>query len=117
MRSFTWTGLVLTAALLLVGAYFTFTAVQGPYGLFQRIQIEEPRFGIEPEVTAKVARMRLRIFEVGVSYNGRTYGEGKKIGWKDGVRCLYAILKYNLIKKRGKSPTPSASAGSPLTRD
>jgi glycosyltransferase involved in cell wall biosynthesis len=56
--------------------------------------IEEDRFGIEPELTAKVAKMRLRIYEVPVSYQGRTYAEGKKIGWKDGVRALYCIVKY-----------------------
>ena len=59
--------------------------------------IEENRFGFEPEITAKVAKMRPRIFEVGISYNGRTYEEGKKIGWKDGVRALYCIVRYNLF--------------------
>lgn len=58
------------------------------------IEVEENRFGIEPELTAKVAKMRLRIYEVPVSYRGRTYAEGKKIGWKDGVRALYCIVKY-----------------------
>jgi hypothetical protein len=58
--------------------------------------IEEDRFGIEPELTAKVAKMRLRIYEVPVSYQGRTYAEGKKIGWKDGVRALYCIVKYGV---------------------
>jgi glycosyltransferase involved in cell wall biosynthesis len=62
--------------------------------VIQSIEIEEDRFGFEPEITAKVARRRLRIFEVGISYSGRTYDEGKKIGWKDGVRALYCILKY-----------------------
>jgi glycosyltransferase involved in cell wall biosynthesis len=60
------------------------------------IQVEEDRFGIEPELTAKVAKLRLRIYEVPVSYQGRTYEEGKKIGWKDGVRALYCILKYGI---------------------
>jgi len=60
------------------------------------ITVEESRFGIEPELTAKVAKQRLRIYEVPVSYQGRTYEEGKKIGWKDGVRALYCILKYGL---------------------
>jgi glycosyltransferase involved in cell wall biosynthesis len=64
----------------------------------QSFEIEEPRFGIEPEITAKVARGGFRIYEVGVSYSGRTYEEGKKIGWKDGVRALYCILKYNVRK-------------------
>ncbi len=60
------------------------------------IQIEEDRFGVEPELTAKVAKMRLRIYEVPVSYRGRTYEEGKKIGWKDGVRAVYCIVKYGV---------------------
>ncbi|MCI0669097.1 MAG: glycosyltransferase family 2 protein [Myxococcaceae bacterium] len=60
------------------------------------IRIEEDRFGFEPEVTAKVARGGWRIFEVPISYHGRTYEEGKKIGWKDGVRALYAIAKYSV---------------------
>jgi glycosyltransferase involved in cell wall biosynthesis len=60
------------------------------------IEIEEDRFGIEPELTAKVAKRRLRIYEVPVSYQGRTYAEGKKIGWKDGVRALYCIFKYGV---------------------
>lgn len=65
--------------------------------VIQSIQIQEKRFGFEPEVTAKVARMRCRIYEVGISYYGRTYSEGKKIGWRDGVRALYCIVRYNLI--------------------
>jgi glycosyltransferase involved in cell wall biosynthesis len=64
--------------------------------IIQAITIEENRFGFEPEITAKLAKQNLRIFEVGISYNGRTYEEGKKIGWKDGVRAIYCILKYNL---------------------
>jgi glycosyltransferase involved in cell wall biosynthesis len=60
------------------------------------IEVEESRFGIEPELTAKVAKQRLRIYEVPISYQGRTYAEGKKIGWKDGVRALYCIFKYGL---------------------
>ncbi len=66
--------------------------------VIQQIQIEENRFGIEPEVTAKVARMRCRIYEVGITYSGRTYEEGKKIGWKDGVRAIYCIVKYNWFR-------------------
>lgn len=65
-------------------------------GILQRIPLREDRFGIEPELTAKVARLGCRIYEVGVSYSGRTYAEGKKIGWKDGVRALWCIVKYNL---------------------
>lgn len=62
--------------------------------VIRRITIEEDRFGLEPELTAKVANMKLRIYEVPISYQGRTYAEGKKIGWKDGVRALYCIFKY-----------------------
>ena len=68
--------------------------------VIQSINIRENRFGFEPEVTAKIAKMNLRIYEVGISYYGRTYDEGKKIGWKDGVRAIYCILKYNLWAKR-----------------
>jgi glycosyltransferase involved in cell wall biosynthesis len=64
--------------------------------VIQQITIEENRFGFEPEITAKVARLDCRVFEVGIGYNGRTYTEGKKIGWKDGVRAIWCILKYNL---------------------
>jgi glycosyltransferase involved in cell wall biosynthesis len=64
--------------------------------IIQSIPIEENRFGFEPEITVKVARRKLRIYEVGISYSGRTYEEGKKIGWKDGVRALYCLLKYSL---------------------
>ncbi len=62
--------------------------------IIRNIRIEEDRFGFEPEVTAKVARMGCRIYEVGITYSGRTYAEGKKIGWKDGARALWCILKY-----------------------
>lgn len=68
--------------------------------VIQSIRIRENRFGFEPEVTAKVAKMNLRIYEVGISYYGRTYDEGKKIGWRDGFRAIYCILKYNLWSKR-----------------
>ncbi|NBS07759.1 MAG: glycosyltransferase family 2 protein [Verrucomicrobia bacterium] len=64
--------------------------------IIQSIRIEESRFGFEPEITAKVAKLGVRIFEVGISYYGRTYAEGKKIGWKDGLSALRCILKYNL---------------------
>ena len=66
--------------------------------IIQSITIEENRFGFEPEVVAKVAQMRLRVYEMGISYRGRTYAEGKKIGMRDGWRALYCILKYNLPK-------------------
>jgi glycosyltransferase involved in cell wall biosynthesis len=82
------------------------------------IVIEEDRFGFEPEITAKVASRGYRVYEVPISYHGRTYEEGKKIGWKDGVRALYAILKYGTgnsgapkkktKKEEGKDPDPSS---------
>lgn len=68
--------------------------------LIKSIQIEEDRFGIEPEIVSKLARTGCRIYEVGISYNGRTYREGKKINWKDGVRAIYAIVKYNLQRRQ-----------------
>ena len=66
--------------------------------IVKKINIEENRFGFEPEITAKIAKTKCRIYEVGISYNGRTYAEGKKITWKDGFRALYCIIKYNLKK-------------------
>jgi len=66
--------------------------------IIQSFEIEENRFGVEPEMVAKVAQMRVRIYEMGISYRGRTYAEGKKIGAKDGFRALYAILRYNAHK-------------------
>lgn len=67
----------------------------------QRLNLVEKRFGFEPEVTAKIARLKgIRIYEVGISYYGRTYQEGKKIGWKDGFRAIYCILKYGLFKAK-----------------
>ena len=66
--------------------------------VLQKITIEENRFGFEPEITAKVAKLGVVIYEVGISYYGRTYAEGKKIGWRDGFRALWAILKYNLLR-------------------
>jgi glycosyltransferase involved in cell wall biosynthesis len=65
--------------------------------VIDQITIEENRFGFEPEITAKVSKMDVRIYEVGISYSGRTYKEGKKIGWKDGFSALRCILKYNLL--------------------
>lgn len=67
--------------------------------IIQSIKIQENRFGFEPEITAKVAKMKCRIYEVGISYYGRTYKEGKKIHWKDGIRAIYCIIKYNLFSK------------------
>lgn len=66
--------------------------------VMQSLTIEENRFGIEPEITAKIAKGGWRIYEVGISYAGRTYAEGKKIGWKDGVRAFWAIIKYNVFR-------------------
>lgn len=80
------------------------TDMETCYKLFKReiiqsIKIEENRFGFEPEITAKVARLKYRIYEIGISYYGRSYEEGKKIGWKDGIRAIYCILKYGLFKR------------------
>lgn len=66
--------------------------------IIKNITIEENRFGFEPEITAKIAKTNCRIYEVGISYHGRTYAEGKKISWKDGFRAIICIIKYNLIK-------------------
>ena len=66
--------------------------------IIKTIEIEEKRFGFEPEITAKISKLNCRIYEVGISYYGRTYKEGKKIGWKDGIRAIYCILKYNLFR-------------------
>ncbi len=81
------------------------TDMETCYKLFKReiiqgIKLEEKRFGFEPEVTAKISRVpKIRIYEVGISYYGRTYEEGKKIGWKDAFRALYCIIKYNVFNK------------------
>jgi glycosyltransferase involved in cell wall biosynthesis len=87
------------------------------YKLFRRevlaqITLEEDRFGFEPEVTAKVARLGVRLREVSISYSRRTLAEGKKIGWRDGVRAIYCILRYNLLpsRKPAESATPSPMA-------
>ena len=66
--------------------------------VIQKIKIEENRFGFEPEITAKVSKLGVVIYEVGISYYGRTYAEGKKIGWRDGFRALWAIIRYNLLR-------------------
>jgi len=84
--------------------------------VIQAIPIEENRFGFEPEITVKVARRQLRIYEVGISYWGRTYEEGKKIGWKDGVRALYCLLKYSIKEPRVKTaPQAVPSTGRSTT--
>ncbi len=72
--------------------------------LLQEMKLEEDGFGFEPEVTAKLARSGCRIYEVGISYDGRTYQEGKKVSWKDGMRALYVILKYNLLRRGPSLP-------------
>ncbi|MBT8355205.1 MAG: glycosyltransferase family 2 protein [Desulfofustis sp.] len=68
--------------------------------VIEKLTISENRFGFEPEITAKIANLRCRVYEVGISYSGRTYDEGKKIGWRDGVRAIICILKYNLFSKK-----------------
>jgi glycosyltransferase involved in cell wall biosynthesis len=75
--------------------------------VIQGVEICEDRFGFEPEITAKVAQLDCRIYEVGISYSGRTYHEGKKIGWRDGVRAVWCILKYNLWSRAKASPVPA----------
>jgi glycosyltransferase involved in cell wall biosynthesis len=93
-------------ALTLLSNMFTnlnLTDMETCYKVFRReilakIRIEENRFGFEPEITAKVSKLDCAIYEVGISYYGRTYSEGKKIGWKDGVRAIWAILKYNVFR-------------------
>jgi glycosyltransferase involved in cell wall biosynthesis len=67
--------------------------------VLQRIQLVEDRFGVEPELTAKLAHLKVRVYEVPISYSGRTYEEGKKIGWKDGVRAVWAVTKYGLLRR------------------
>ena len=94
------------------------TDLETCYKAFRRealanIVIEEDRFGFEPEITAKIAKSGCRVFEVGISYNGRTYEEGKKIGWRDGFRAVYAIVKYNLFSRAVAS---SRSAPSTITQ-
>lgn len=85
---------------------FNLTDMETCYKLFRRdiiqgLNLVENRFGFEPEVTAKISRIpRIRVYEVGISYYGRTYEEGKKIGWRDGFRAIYCILKYGLFKAR-----------------
>src|SRR5262249_40624065 len=66
--------------------------------LIQAITIEESRFGFEPEITAKIAKTGCRVYEVGISYYGRTYADGKKINWKDGVKAIWCIIKYNIFR-------------------
>jgi glycosyltransferase involved in cell wall biosynthesis len=83
--------------------------------VIQAIPLKENRFGFEPEITVKIAKRRLRIYEVGISYWGRTYEEGKKIGWKDGIRALWCLLKYSLTEPvspvSAPNDTPIAATG------
>jgi glycosyltransferase involved in cell wall biosynthesis len=96
--------------LTLISNMFTnlnMTDMETGYKVFRReviqaMKLEQDRFGFEPEVTVKVARMGLRIYEVGISYSGRTYEEGKKIGWRDGVKALWCIVKYSIKTPRTK---------------
>jgi glycosyltransferase involved in cell wall biosynthesis len=81
--------------------------------IIQAISIEEDRFGFEPEITVKVAKRRLRIYEVGIGYWGRTYEEGKKIGWKDGVRALWCLLKYSVTEPAVALQTSAAEEQAP----
>ena len=89
-----------------MGTNLNLTDMETCYKLFrtdliQGLRLEQKRFGFEPEVTAKIARVPgVRIYEVGISYYGRTYAEGKKIGWKDGVEAIYCILKYNFLRAK-----------------
>jgi len=85
-----------------MGTNINLTDMETCYKVFrrevlQKITIEEDRFGFEPEITAKVAKLNCAIYEVGISYYGRTYAEGKKIGWRDGFRAIWVIMKYNLF--------------------
>jgi glycosyltransferase involved in cell wall biosynthesis len=83
--------------------------------VIQAIRLEQNRFGFEPEVTVKISRMKLRIYEVGISYSGRTYEEGKKIGWKDGFQALWCILKYSLKSRKSSYQTVAPPSGHPVS--
>jgi glycosyltransferase involved in cell wall biosynthesis len=77
--------------------------------VIQSIKLEEDRFGFEPEVTVKIAKRKLRVFEVGISYSGRTYAEGKKIGWRDGFRALFCLAKYAITEPELPEPGPKSN--------
>jgi glycosyltransferase involved in cell wall biosynthesis len=89
--------------------------------VIQSLKLEQNRFGFEPEVTVKIAKMKLRIYEVGISYYGRTYEEGKKIGWKDGVKALWCIFKYSIKTRQARyrpveqSPTQATASKAPFS--
>jgi glycosyltransferase involved in cell wall biosynthesis len=89
--------------------------------IIQSIPIEENRFGFEPEITVKIAKRRLRIYEIGISYSGRTYREGKKIGWKDGFRALWCLLKYsfkeNSVARESMTEDVEIAGASTFPRD
>ncbi|MEA3186207.1 MAG: hypothetical protein QOD99_37 [Chthoniobacter sp.] len=85
--------------------------------IIQSLEIEEHRFGFEPEITAKVAQLGVRIYEVPISYHGRTYAEGKKVGWRDGISAVRCIVKYNVRRKNGSHPrTESTNSASAISR-
>jgi glycosyltransferase involved in cell wall biosynthesis len=97
------------------------TDMESCYKVFRReviqsVVVEEDRFGFEPEVTAKVARAGWRVYELGISYNGRTYAEGKKIGWRDGVRAVYCILKFSRTGERVRTALGDAPPAGPEGR-
>ncbi|MFY9610887.1 MAG: glycosyltransferase family 2 protein [Blastocatellia bacterium] len=116
--------------LTLISNMFTnlnLTDMETGYKVFKRdviqsIKLEQNRFGFEPEVTVKISRMKLRIYEVGISYSGRTYEEGKKIGWKDGMQALWCIFKYSIKTARisydpvGQSSTQASTTEVPVSR-
>ena len=81
--------------------------------VIQSIRLQEDRFGFEPEVTVKIARRKLRVYEVGISYAGRTYAEGKKIGWRDGFRALFCLAKYALTEPEIPEPGPDSQPSTP----
>jgi glycosyltransferase involved in cell wall biosynthesis len=83
--------------------------------VIQAIRLEQNRFGFEPEVTVKISRMKLRIYEVGISYSGRTYEEGKKIGWKDGFQALWCILKYSIKSRKSSYQTVAQPSVQPVS--
>jgi len=92
------------------------TDMETCYKVFRRellhaIILEEDRFGVEPELVAKIARTGARIYEVGISYHGRTYAQGKKINWKDGIAAIYAIVKYNLFRRKVSRDRTKNAAG------
>ncbi len=85
--------------------------------VIQSIPVEEDRFGFEPEITVKIAKRHLRVYEVGISYCGRTYEEGKKIGWKDGVRAVWCLLKYSLKKLPAQAEAATVNGWRPIRKE